>query len=74
MRKVTLVLMVWSMEEGMVGDGRYATDSGEPPRQKLMKFDQMGELRLDSFHQDDLQSLALHRDDTMDPGVSSNIG
>jgi hypothetical protein len=73
-RKFTVVLMVWSMEAGTVGDERYTTDSGEPPRQNLMKFDQLGKLLLDSFHRDDLRSQALPRDYMMDPGVSSNTG
>jgi hypothetical protein len=38
MRKVTLVLMVWSMESGMVGDGRYAADSGDVLRKGISKL------------------------------------
>jgi hypothetical protein len=38
MDKVTLVLMVWSMESGMVGDGRYAADSSDVLRKGISKL------------------------------------
>jgi hypothetical protein len=70
---LTLRMLVWSMEAGMVGSVLRFVDSGDDPRQQSMKFVGLRKLRLDSFLPDDLRRQALLHGYSTELGVASTV-
>jgi hypothetical protein len=74
MRKLTLVVLVWSMETVVAGDALSDEKSEEHLRKGTLKFFQLSTPPHDSFYPDDQRCLAHLLGYTTKPGVVSIAG
>ena len=74
MRKVTLILMVWSERWILDGIEHELADTGEVLRKGSIKLGRLKKLLLDSWLEDDQHDQALILDQTADAEVASSAG